>query len=125
MKKLEWLPDLIYLVQKTVGVILIVIGGALVLNAAIKLHVFQFETGSYFNAPEQCDPLFYASNMVIKTGEKIEKKSPDEIQKCIDQKTQNEKIQYRRQKNENLIDGFVLLFIGVFLRFFSVRGRRK
>ncbi|MCF7812696.1 hypothetical protein K9M59_03850 [Candidatus Gracilibacteria bacterium] len=123
-KKFSWLRDLVNVGGTIVGIVLTAIGGVMFLNSSMKLYVFHFESSSYFNAEEQCTMPKYVPRMEGSEPEQQEK-TPEEIEECIQTKEKYEKARYRRQQQEQMVDGVAFLIVGLGLWIVHHYRRKK
>jgi hypothetical protein len=121
----NWIKDFQKIASIMVAIILLAIGSGTMINVGLKLYVFNFETSSYFNAENECDNKI---NRPYDKPSEQPKYSPkilrEKMEKCIENKTKDEKKRYLRSKTEDMIDGFVMIFISFFL-WLSSRYRKK
>jgi hypothetical protein len=123
-KKITWLRYLMNVAGVVVGIILTAIGSIMFLNSSLKLYVFRFEVSSYFNAQEQCEQPKWIPGKDDNQTEKKEK-TPEEIETCITKKGIYEKERYTRQQQEQMIDGFAFLIVGIFLWLIHKRMKKE
>ncbi|MBT3349249.1 hypothetical protein HN954_01325 [bacterium] len=118
-KKLTWLRDLITLGGALTGIIMTAIGGVLVLNAVLKLYVFQFQTAEYsIVTTEECR-MDYSR---MKESEPTVR-TPEEIEQCKTDRQEENLLRFERQKKENLVDGLAMLLVGI--PFWMIFWRRR
>jgi len=121
--RLTWIHDLINFGGAIVGIVLTAIGGVMFLNTSLKLYVFRLETNPYFSFREMCDDEFYGKPYV-EPGQMVPpKKTEEEIQDCMNKRLEIEKKSFRRQQQENFIQGTAFLIVGAF--FWILHRRRK
>ena len=118
------LHDLIPVGGVIIGIALTAIGSIMILNTALKLYVFGFNTAPYFSAEEMCR---YDNSGIKAVGEEGPRElTGEEKGTCITEKTENENKRYLRQKEENMIDGLAMLFVGIpFWIFFGIKRKQK
>lgn len=115
-KKLAWLPDLIRFGGAVTGIILTAIGGVMLLNSVMKLYVFNFQTESYqMVSTEECK---YDHSRRTEITEKKEIAQPyerteKEIEECKINRLEENKLRFKRNKQENMVDGLAMLLIGI------------
>jgi len=120
--KLAWLPELIHFGGALTGIVLTAIGGVMMLNAVLKLYVFQFQGDAYtIVTTEECR-LDYA-HMTPDKDPTI--RTPEEIEQCKIDRTSENTQRFERQKKENLVDGLAMLLIGIPFWFIFWRRRKK
>jgi|GEM_PF-647736 hypothetical protein len=116
------LHDLINIGGVIIGIALTAIGSIFLLNAVLKLYVFDFDSNPYFSATEQCR---YDHNNV-KMGESPTKLEGEAFDTCVTEKTEQENLRYVRKKQESMIDGLAMLLVGIpFWLIFGVRRKKK
>jgi hypothetical protein len=115
-KKLAWLPELIRFGGAITGIVLTAIGGVMLLNATMKLYVFNFQTEPYqIVSSEECR---YDHNRRIEEVEAKEitrpyKRTAEEIEVCKKERFEENKIRFERSKKENMVDGLAMLLVGI------------
>ena len=117
------LRDFVNVGGMIIGIALTAIGAIFVLNSALKVYVFGFDTPPYFSATEQCQYDHQAKPMNREDGPvKLE---GEEYDKCVVEKTASESARYIRQREENMIDGLAMLLVGIpFWLMFGVRRKK-
>ncbi len=127
-KKLAWLPDLISFGGAVTGIILTAIGGVMLLNSMMKLYVFNFQTEPYqIISTEECK---YDHNRRIEMSERRDLSQPyerteEEIEECKINKLEENKLRFKRSKQENMVDGLAMLLIGIPFWLIFWRKRRE
>ncbi|MCF7846968.1 MAG: hypothetical protein K9M51_02935 [Candidatus Gracilibacteria bacterium] len=117
-KNLSWLSHLINLGGALTGIILTAVGGVMVLNAALKLYVFQFQGEAYqIVTTQECQ---YDRNLGT---EEPRERTPEEIEQCKAERREEQKMRFRRQKEENMVDGLAMLLVGI--PFWIIFDRRR
>lgn len=127
-KRLAWLPELIQFGGAVTGIILTAVGGVMLLNATMKLYVFNFQSESYqIVSDEECR---YDRNRravdTIAIEEKFEKpyeRTAEEIEKCKTTRQEENRIRFERTKKEGMVDGLAMLLIGI--PFWIIFRKRK
>lgn len=113
-KKLAWLPDLLRFGGAVTGIVLTAIGGVMLLNAIMKLYVFQFQTEPYqIVSIEECK---YDHNIQMPEKEGITKpymRTTEEIEICKAERLEENKLRFERSKKENMVDGLAMLLVGI------------
>ncbi len=120
MKKLTWLYDLQNFAGVLIGLIMISIGSVMFLNAGAKLYIFGFTSSSYFAPEERCE-----NNNSYAPDSRNIKKTPEEITLCIEKEEKKEQNRYTRSKQEDIINGIILIIIGFPLWFFHRQRKAK
>jgi hypothetical protein len=116
----DWVKNFQKIASISVAVILLAIGSSMIISPALKLYIFNFESSSYFNAQNNCNEEIKRPYQKISEQPKYSPKVLQEkMEKCIENKTKIEKKRYFRNKEESMIDGFVMVFIAFFLWIFS------
>jgi len=128
MKKLTWLTDLQNFAGVVIGLIMLAIGSVMFLNSGAKLYILGYESNSYFSAEDRCNenhisPIYLKAE--ISPAQKIEKKTPEEIEMCIEKATKKEKKQYTRNKLDDMLDGAIMVIIGFPIWFFHRQRKEK
>lgn len=108
-KKLAWLPDLIRFGGALTGIILTAIGGVMMLNAVLKLYVFQFDSDQYSVVTTQECRMDYDKVM----DDKPTIRTPEEIEQCKVDRREENSLRFERNKKENLVDGLAMLLVGI------------
>lgn len=112
--KLTWLPDLLRFGGAVTGIVLTAIGGVMLINAVMKLYVFQFQTEPYqIVSTEECK---YDHNRQIPQETGITKayiRTAEEIAVCKAERLKENKVRFERTKKENMVDGLAMLLIGI------------
>jgi hypothetical protein len=122
----DWVKNFQKIASISVAVILLAIGSSMIISPALKLYVFNFESSSYFNAQNNCNEEIKRPYQKISEQPKYSPKVLQEkMEKCIENKTKIEKKRYFRNKEESMIDGFVMVFIAFFLWIFSRYNNKK
>jgi len=115
-KKLAWLPDLLRFGGAVTGIILSAVGGVMLLNATMKLYVFNFQTEPYnIVSTEECK---YDHNRRIDSPTEKNVAQPyirteEEIEKCKITRMEENKLRFKRSKQENMVDGLAMLLVGI------------
>ncbi len=125
-KKLAWLPELIRFGGAITGIVLTAIGGVMLINATLKLYVFQFQTEAYqIVTDEECryDHNRYADKVEDVEFTKPYKRTAEEIELCKKERLEENKIRFERRKKENMVDGLAMLLVGI--PFWIIFWRRK
>ncbi len=124
-KKLGWLYDLINFGGAVTGIILTAIGGTMLLNAVLKLYVFKFDSYSYsYVTEDQCRFDYRVKPFPVKEADTEPKeRSEEEIKKCMEERKAEEKARYKRDKQENMVDGLAMLIVGI--PFWIIFDRRR
>ena len=131
MKKLTWLSDLQSFVGVFIGLIMLSIGSVMFLNSGAKLYILGYESDTYFSAEDQCTrseifPIFLEQDKTAPISpQKTQKKTPEEIEKCIEKTTQKEKTRYTRDKLDNMLDGAIMIIVGFPPWFFHRQRKEK
>lgn len=108
-KKLAWLPDLIRFGGALTGIVLTAIGGVMMLNAVLKLYVFQFDSNEYaIVTTEEC-----RHDYRMMKGDEPTIRTPEEIEVCKIERREENSQRFVRNKKENLVDGLAMLLIGI------------
>jgi len=123
-KKLGWLYDLINFGGAVTGIILTAIGGTMLLNSALKLYVFKFDSDSYsYVTRESCLYDYNLPPVKVIDTKQPRQRSEEEIEKCLTERKAEEKQRYTRNKQENMVDGLAMLIIGI--PFWIIFDRRR
>lgn len=112
-KKLAWLPDLLRFGGAITGIVLTAVGGVMLLNATMKLYVFNFQTEPYqVVSTEECK---YDHNRSIKTNDETKPyaRTAEEIEICKAERLEENTIRFERSKKENMVDGLAMLLVGI------------
>ena len=110
-KKLAWLPDLIQFGGAITGIILTAIGGVMVLNATLKLYVFNFQSEAYqIVTTQECK---YDHNKNTTEATKPYERTPEEIETCKAELREENRLRFVRQKQESMVDGLAMLLVGI------------
>lgn len=130
-KKITWLYDLINFGGAVTGIILTAIGGTMLLNSALKLYVFEFSSNEYsYVTKDSCRfdynyapvPVAVAKEPTLNAETKRER-TDEEIEKCMAERQAEERKNYTRRKQENMVDGLAMLIIGI--PFWAIFDRRR
>jgi hypothetical protein len=132
-KKLAWLPDLLRFGGAVTGIILTAIGGVMLLNAVMKLYVFNFQSETYqIVSDEEC--RYDHNRSAVDTIAVVEEKSiskpyertSEEIEQCKETRKEENKLRFERSKKENMVDGLAMLLVGIpFWIIFWRKGKEK
>jgi hypothetical protein len=123
--------DLINVGGIIIGIVLTAIGSIFLLNAVLKLYVFEFNTNPYFSATEMCQYDHMAKPAIREPIEKPTNTGPVKLEgeaydTCVEEKSALENQRYVRRKQENMIDGLAMLLVGIpFWLIFGVRRKKK
>ncbi|MCB9809916.1 hypothetical protein H6771_03010 [Candidatus Peribacteria bacterium] len=98
-------------VRKLIGIGLTIVGAIMFLNPFAKYYIFGFQTSSYFNPQQEC---YYAMNQ-------IEPQRYSTMKACVEDKITYERQNYRREKQEQMVDGFITLLVGLVILFLPMR----
>lgn len=112
-KKLAWLPELIRFGGAVTGIVLTAIGGVMLINATMKLYVFDFQSEPYqIVSTEECK---YDHNRSIKKDDETKPyaRTAEEIEECKVERLAENKIRFERSKKENMVDGLAMLLVGI------------
>ncbi len=130
MKAVAIIKSLINVVGTSIGVVLIAVGAVMLINATLKLTVFQLESSPHFEA-YRCDQYIEMDHGMFPANEKSEmtKLTPQQREKkyteCIVREQKREKKRFSNEKKHNLIDGTALLLVGIPLFVFYMRRSMK
>ncbi len=124
-KRLSWLYDLINFGGAVTGIILTAIGGTMLLNAALKLYVFKFDSATYsYITEEQCRFDYQVVPISPKNvNTEPKERSPEEVKKCLKERREEEERRYIRNKQESMVDGLAMLIVGI--PFWVIFDRRR
>ena len=111
---MAWLPDLIRFGGAVTGIILTAIGGVMLLNAVLKLYVFQFQTEPYqVISREECRYDHNRPAAVMKEEGVPYERTAEEVEICETERFEENQIRFKRSKQENMVDGLAMLLIGI------------
>lgn len=117
------LRDFVNVGGMIIGIALTAIGAIFVLNSALKVYVFGFDTPPYFSATEQCQ---YDHQKPMNGVDGPVKLEGEEYDECVIEKTASESARYIRQRKENMIDGLAMLLVGIpFWLLFGMRRKKR
>lgn len=122
-KRLAWLPELIQFGGAVTGIILTAVGGVMLLNATMKLYVFDFQSESYqIVSDEECR---YDHNRSIKKADINEpyQRTVEEIEQCKETRKEENRMRFEQNKKENMVDGLAMLLVGI--PFWIIFRKRK
>ena len=111
--KLSWLPELIRFGGAITGIVLTAIGGVMLINATMKLYVFDFQTEPYqIVSTEECK---YDHNRSIKKDDETKPyiRTAEEIETCKADRLEANTIRFERSKKESMVDGLAMLLVGI------------
>ena len=99
------------------------VGATMFLNPIIKLYILGFDRAPYDNAEMECNGLLIEPMPPKEASEadKYSMRMPYEQLKtqygdynnCLTKVEERYKKQYNRQQKNNMVDGFVVLFVGI------------
>lgn len=125
---LKVLRGLVNIAGYVVGLIMMVVGATMFLNAFVKVYVFGFTMETWQTPEEFCDNEKYAYTRVLSDADDAEddkKMTEEEYDECVEKKTTSMKREYTRRKQENMIDGGISLLVGSLVLFAHRNRRRK
>ncbi len=128
-KRLAWLPELIQFGGAVTGIILTAVGGVMLLNATMKLYVFNFQSELYqIVSNEEC--RYDHNRRAIETETVVEEKfnkpyerTAEEIEECKTTRKEENQIRFKRNKQEGMVDGLAMLLVGI--PFWCIFRKRK
>ncbi len=124
-EKLPWLRELITFGGAITGIVLTAVGGVMLINATLKLYVFQFQSEEY--QVVTIDECRYDHNRTkpVAAGEisKPYERTPEEVEQCKADRQEENRLRFERNKKENMVDGLAMLLVGI--PFWIIFERRR
>ncbi len=140
-KILEFIKEAVRLVGASAGVILLAIGMVMLLQALLKLYVFQIKTESYGDFSYRCarfDPMtpevlpldlagphHKASQKPKDLSAEEKAKMQKQYDECIKKEEQKAELRYKKSKKSDMADGVAFLIAGTVLLLMFRRKRKN
>jgi len=137
-KILEFIKEAVRLVGASAGVILLAIGMVMLLQAVLKLYVFEVKIDRYFDASFACARFDPSAPQIVPdkvpsgggvyVGRSDNKMSKEEMeqkyQDCMKKEQERAEKRYKEGKKEDMADGIAFLLAGLLL-LVAFRFKRK
>lgn len=123
---LAWLSELIQFGGAVTGIILTAVGGVMLLNATMKLYIFNFQSESYQIVTEEECRYDHSRPKAVENEFKSYERTPEEIAECKEIRKEENLLRFKRNKKEGMVDGLAMLLIGIpFWMIFRKRQKNK
>ena len=118
----HWITKLVPMLAFAAGIIIASVGGIMTISSSLKLAFFESEPYSYVSE-EQCRYEYRDSTAKPIMNDAENAKAQQEINDCLKERRQEEKIRFQNNQKENIVDGVSALFVGGIL-LFAFRRRK-
>ncbi len=115
--KKHWVFQIVPVLLFFVGVIMMTVGGTITLSSSVKLALFE-DSPRHIITKESCRYEFKPFD------EKEVEKTETEIERCFKEKKMAERLRFRNNQKQNIVEGLSSLFIGLILTLFF-RKKKK
>lgn len=86
----------------------------MLLNAAMKLYVFNFQSESYqIVTTEECRYDHSKPMAVEDSNNRSYERTPEEIEQCKEERKAENSLRFEQRKKEGMVDGLAMLLVGI------------